>query len=259
MGLYIGYLIFTTLLGLCIGSFANVLIHRLPRGESIVAPGSHCPICNTPLRVKDNIPLLSYALLRGKCRDCGAPISRRYPLVEALTAFLFVACYMRFGWGAALLPACALCAILVALTFVDLEHHLVLDSLLIAGLVIALPMNVIFSALCTWQESLLGILAGGLPLLAIALAGRLLTKRDVMGGGDIKLMAVAGAFLGWKGALLSLGLGSVLGGIVVLILLALKKIDRRQEIPFVPMLAGGIVLALLIGQPLLDWYFGMFA
>lgn len=256
--LYWGLFVFTSLLGLLIGSFLNVLIHRLPRGESIVLPGSRCPNCLSPLSPGDMIPILSYFMLRGKCRACHTPISPRYPLTEGLTALLFALCYIRYGFTLSLPAACALSALMAACAFIDWERQLVMDSLVIAGLAIALPLNGFFSALCAWWEMLLGIAVGAGSLLLIALIGRLIAGRQVMGGGDIKLMGMAGAFLGWKMGLLSFVFASVAGGAVLVVLLAMGKVKREQEIPFVPMLAFGVVAALLAGQPMLDWYLGLF-
>ena len=256
--MYWGIFTFVTLLGLCIGSFLNVVIHRLPRRESIVLPGSRCPRCLKPLSPLDNIPILSYIMLHGKCRTCCAAISMRYPLVEALTALLFALCYVRYGFTLAFFLSCILCALMVACAFIDWEHQLVMDSLIVAGFIVALPVNGFFSALCGWREMLLGIVCGAGPLLLIALIGRLISKRPVMGGGDIKLMGMAGAFLGWKMALLSFVFASVAGGLVLAALLALGKVKRNQEVPFVPMLAFGVTVALLVGQPLLDWYLALF-
>ncbi len=252
--------VIAALFGLCIGSFLNVIIHRLPRGESLINPAtSQCPYCHHPLGMTDLIPIASYFHLRGGCRYCVAPISPRYPLVEGMTAALFILCFLRFGWTVSLVAAAVLCAILVACAFVDLEHMMVLDEILIAGGVVAIVVNVFFSALCPWSDMVLGIAAGALPLLLVALGARAITGKFAMGGGDIKLMAMAGAFLGWQNALLALAFASVGGGLVLLVLLAMKKVTLEQRVPFVPLLAAGSAAALFLGEPLLTWYFGLFA
>lgn len=253
------HLTLALLFGLCIGSFLNVVIHRRPRGESIVRPGSFCPVCRHALGPSELVPVFSYLALRGECRHCGSSITPRYLLVEAAAALLFTLCVALFGWSLAALTAAALCSVSVICILVDIEHHMVLDEVLVAASVIALALNIPFAALCTWYEALLGAVAGGLPLLLVALVGHLLARRHVMGGGDIKFMAMAGLFLGWKLVLLAYALGCVAGGIAVLVLLLTGRLSPKQEVPFVPALAGGVLLSLFSGQQLLDWYFGLFA
>ena len=251
--------VIAALFGLCIGSFLNVVIWRLPRGGSLVKPErSECPSCHHVLGGVDLLPLLSYLMLRGKCRHCGAAISARYPLVEGTTCVLFVACFFRFGWSSALIASAALVSVLVVCVLVDIDHMLVLDEVLIAGGIAAILMNAAFSALCSWQDMLLGIVAGAAPLALVALAAGKITGQRAMGGGDIKFMAMAGAFLGWQNALLALVLGSVGGGLVLGALLAAKKISLHRRVPFIPMLAGGAALALFFGKALLGWYLGRF-
>lgn len=251
--------ILAALFGLCIGSFLNVVIARLPDGGSLVKPArSACPACRHELGGGDLIPILSFLLLRGKCRYCGAAISPRYPLIEGITALLYALCFLRFGWTPALIASAAFLSVLVVCVCTDLDHMLVLDEVLIAGGVVAIAMNAAFSALCGWQDMLIGIVAGALPLALIALAAEKLTGRKAMGGGDVKFMAMAGAFLGWQNALLTLVFASVGGGAVLCVLLMLKKIDLRARVPFIPMLAAGAAIALFFGRPLLVWYLGIF-
>lgn len=247
------------LAGLLTGRFLNTLIHRLPRGESPWRPfHSQCPYCKGKIGARDTVPIVSFFLLRRQCRVCNAPISARYPLVEGMMAVLFVVCYAHFSLGWALLAACVLCTLLVACSFVDWEHQMVLDELLIAALVCAAALNVFFSALCPWWDMLLGIAAGAAPLLLIALVGKKIAGRPVMGGGDIKFMGVVGAFLGWQGALMSTLLGSIAGGLLCVVLMLARKVGRGQEVPFVPMLATGALLSLFFAQPLMQWYTGLF-
>lgn len=247
------------LFGLVVGSFLGVVIDRLPSGGSLIRPArSECPHCRHTLSGGDLIPVVSYLLLQGKCRYCGGAIPRRYPLIEGLTAALFVCCFIRFGWTPALAASAILCAALVVCVFVDIGHMIVLDEVLLAAGGAGLLLNGLFSALCDWRAMLLGVVAGVAPIALIALVARLLLRQKAMGGGDIKFMAMAGAFLGWQNVLVAYLFGSVGGGIVVACLLAMKRVGPRQQIPMIPALAGGVLAALFFASPLLEWYFGLF-
>lgn len=239
-----------TLLGAMAGSFANVAIYRLPRRESLVAPRSRCPHCGHQIRARDNVPLLSFLWLRGRCRDCGQPISWRYPLVELLTAALFLAAWWWFGLSVSALRAVIFSLIMVIVIFVDLDHRLIPNALTYPGLVVGL--------LLAWADGPRGFLVS----LAAALgAGALffliaVVSRGGMGGGDIKLAAVMGAFLGWPVIAAALFVSFLLGGLVGMVLLATRKRGRKDPIPFGPFLAAGGLAALFWGESLVRWYLG---
>jgi len=241
------------LFGAIIGSFLNVCIWRLPAGESIAFPPSHCPHCKARIHSWDNIPLLSYVVLRGRCRVCRAPISVRYPLVEALTGALVVVLVWRFDMSARLAVDGIFVAALIVVSVIDLDHQIIPDVISLPGIVIGLLLAVV-----GWgppvQASLIGVLLGGGTLYAVAAGYQLLTGREGMGGGDIKLLAMIGAFLGWRGVLVTLVLGSFGGAVIGLGLMALRGADSRVPIPFGPFLALGALCALLFGDVLIQWY-----
>jgi leader peptidase (prepilin peptidase)/N-methyltransferase len=244
-------------LGLVAGSFANVCIHRLPRGESVVHPPSHCPACGARVRWHDNVPLLGYTLLRGRCRDCGARISYRYPLVEAVTGLLFLGLWFHSGGAWARFGVEALFVLgLVIGTGIDLEHRLLPDRLTLPLIGWALAASLLPGGLGP-VDALLGGLAGGAALYVIALVGEAVYRRETMGGGDIKLVAAIGALLGWRLLIVALFAAFVLGAVGGLTYLALGGRDRM--VPFGPFLAAGALLALLVGQGIWNWYLGFLA
>ena len=239
------------LLGMCgaaFGSFVNVLAYRLPRRESIVMPRSRCPGCNTLIRGRDNIPVVSWVLLRGRCRDCNMSISLRYPLVEAVTAGLFVLLGIKFGREAALWPALALAVVLVAAAETDLEERIIPNRLMAAGALLALVLWTIADPSRLPENLISGAAAGGF-LLAAAIA-----YPAGMGMGDVKLAAVMGLFLGrLVGPALFIGFAA--GALVGIALIAANGSSaRKQGVPFAPFLAVGGILALLFGGGLIDWY-----
>ena len=243
------------LFGLAVGSFCNVCIHRLPQEESVVAPRSRCPACRTPIRPLDNVPLLSYFWLRGRCRACGAVISWRYPLVEVLTGGLFSAALLAFGLTPRGLVAAILLAALVVVTFIDLEHLVIPDEITLAGL----PVGLMASALTgrpPFPEALLAALGGAGALYLLAVYGELFFKREVLGGGDVKLAAMLGAFLGGHHLLLAFFLACLAGGLVGGLLLATGRAERGALLPFGPFLAFGAAAALFYGDALWAWYWG---
>ena len=249
--------VFTFLLGACIGSFLNVCIYRIPAGESIVSPGSKCPACQSAIRWYQNVPILSYGFLRGRCAACGVRISPRYPLVEALTGLLFVLVFLRFGFHWATPVYWLFTAALVAVTFIDLDHQIIPDVLSLPGIPIGFACSFLLPWL-SWSDSLIGILAGGGSLYLVAAGYALLTKKEGMGGGDIKLLAMIGAFLGWKAVLPVIFFSSLLGSLVGVPLMLIKKADGRLAIPFGPFLALGAVIYLLWGHALVVWYLSLF-
>jgi leader peptidase (prepilin peptidase)/N-methyltransferase len=240
------------LFGLVIGSFLNVVIGRLPVGRSIVRPGSACPRCGTPIRWFDNLPVLSWLCLRAQCRGCGGAISWRYPAVELLTAILFGLAAHRFGLTLDLGPALLLLAALVAIAGIDVDHQIIPDVITLPGVIAGAALSIAIHP-ARWLDTLLGIVVGGGLFFVI-----ILVSGGGMGGGDMKLGAMMGAFLGWKLVLLAILLGVFAGGAVAVALLATGSRGRKDPVPFGPFLALGAVLSLLWGHDLLGWYLGRF-
>jgi len=237
--------------GLIIGSFCNVVIHRLPQGASIVTPGSHCPSCKTPIRPRDNIPLVSYLLLRGRCRVCKEPISLRYPAVELLSGVLYVLLWLKFGLSIPLGGYAALTSTLLTVALIDYDHKIIPNTITLPGIVIGLGLS-LWALPITPLASLLGVLVGGAFFYLIALV-----SRGGMGGGDIKLIAMIGAFLGWQGAFFTIFSGALLGSLVGVTLMLLGKKGRKDKVPFGPFLSCGAILFLLCGEQLIHWYFDL--
>lgn len=246
------WLITIFLLGLCTGSFLNVVIYRLPRGESITLDRSHCPSCGKQLSWYDLIPVFSYLILLGKCRACHSRISLRYPLVELLTGIIFAVLFLYFGINAVLLKYLFLSALLVAVTFIDIEHYIIPNPLVITGLVGGVILNVAARDVGA-VSALIGILVTSGFLLLIALV-----SKGGMGGGDIKLAAVTGLFLGWPHAPLGLFLGACVGGLLAIILLLFGLRGRKDPLPFGPFIAIGTFIAFLYGAEIINWYLQYF-
>jgi leader peptidase (prepilin peptidase)/N-methyltransferase len=236
--------------GLVIGSFLNVVIYRLPRGMSLLRPGSHCPACSAPVRWFDNVPVLSYLALGGRCRACRAAISPRYPAVELATGALTVAVMLRFGLTLAGLEAMLLVMLLLPLAFIDLEHFLLPDVLTLPGIAIGL-MASLFGGLAPLLGAILGALVGAAVPYVVIVVYRRLRGVEGMGLGDVKLLAMIGAFLGWRGVLLTLGLAATAGALVGLTLIALGKGRRDTELPFGTFLAGTAAIVLFLGNAML--------
>ncbi|NLO92620.1 MAG: prepilin peptidase [Elusimicrobia bacterium] len=242
--------------GLIIGSFLNVCIYRLPREKSIVWPGSACPSCGHSIRWYDNVPVFSYLFLLGKCRDCSARISLRYPLVELLTGALTALFALRY-WQTPLWLACTLLAAyaLVAITFIDIDFMIIPDELSLGLTVLGLlasPVNPLLQGglLAKAGYSLLGAAAGFSIIWLLAAMGELLFKKEAIGGGDLKLMMAAGALAGWQCVLVSLMIGSLLGSIYGAWMLITKKLGRKEPMPFGPFLCAAILLYLYRPIPL---------
>jgi leader peptidase (prepilin peptidase)/N-methyltransferase len=245
-------------LGLIIGSFLNVVVWRLPRGESIVHPGSHCPQCDAPIRPADNVPVVSWLLLRGRCRHCRAPISARYPLVELASGALWTAMALRFGASWDLPAYLVLVSALLALSLIDLDTFLLPNRIVypLAGALIVLFG--LAGLLEDAGDAYVRALLGGLAAFAFFLTVHLIAPRG-MGFGDVKLsfsLGVALGWLSWGSVFLGLFLGFLLGAVVGVTLIATGTRTRKDHVPFGPFLAAGTVLAILVGQPLLDLYLG---
>ena len=239
--------------GLAVGSFLNVCIARLPDGKSLWWPGSACPRCGASIGWRDNVPVLSYVALRGRCRACGGPIARMYPLVEVVTSGLFVVTFLRLGWTPELPIGLALVAALITVTGIDLRHQIIPDVITVPGILLGFLANSLAGRV-SWLDSLLGILAGGGIFFVI-----IFLSKGGMGGGDMKLGAMLGAFLGWKVALISLLIAVLSGGGVAAVLLLTRARGRKDPVPFGPFLALGGLAGLLWGETLLAWYVGSFA
>jgi len=248
-----GFLLGAFFVGLAVGSFLNVCIVRLPAGQSIVSPPSHCPHCGTPIRPRDNIPLLSYVLLGGRCRACRSRISVRYPVVEALTGVLFAITAYWVGPVPQMLLYWAFLSALIVITFIDLDHQIIPDAISVPGIVVGVLAAVLGYG-PSWSDSVIGALVGGGILYSVAVGYHALTGREGMGGGDIKLLAMIGAFLGWRGVLVTLIFGSLTGSAIGMAVIALRGGDSRVPIPFGPFLSLGAAVALFVGEPLLEWY-----
>jgi len=243
--------------GACIGSFLNVCIYRLPHSKSIVYPPSACPGCDTPIQFYDNIPILSYLLLRGKCRRCQTVISIRYPLVELMVGLFAVCVYLKFGLTLEALIIFFLIASLVVITFIDIDHRIIPDVISLPGIPLGFAASFFLPAI-TYVDSLLGILVGGGSLLLVAWVYSLITHKEGMGGGDIKLLAMIGAFVGWKGVLLTIFLSSAIGTLCGLMVMIRSGKNMKLAIPFGPFLAIGAMIYIFFGKALLFWYFHMF-
>ena len=238
---------FAFIFGAAIGSFLNVCIFRLPAESSIVKPRSQCPHCHHPIRNCDNIPLISFIILRGKCRDCGGNISWRYPLVELITALLAMLLFLKFGLTLAFLAFFIFTAVLIVITFIDLDHQIIPDIITLPGIPI-FCLAAIFLVKIPWMEVLIGLLIGGGVLFAIALVYGLITKREGMGGGDIKLLAMIGGFLGWKSLIFILLFSSFSGAIIGITAMIIKKQDMKYAVPFGPFLSAAAVAYLFWGD-----------
>ncbi|MBN1761237.1 MAG: prepilin peptidase [Chitinispirillaceae bacterium] len=257
--------LFAVIFGLILGSFFNVLICRIPGNESILWPSSHCTSCNTPLKPWYNIPVLSFLFLRGKCSFCKAPISIMYPVVELVTGgaafviwLLIIVPRVPLTWIQ--VPDLALqvlfLLLIIPISVIDLQHYIIPDRLSLSLFTCAIAVAFVPGPL-TPLSSLFGILAGGGSLYAVGWIGTILLKKDAMGGGDIKLMAAAGALWGAQNVLLAIIFGALIGSVYGIALMVLRKINSQHQIPFGPFLGGGIWVAVLYGTDILDWYISL--
>ena len=264
--------------GLVVGSFLNVCICRIPRGESVVFPRSHCPGCGAAIRPYDNVPLLSYLVLRGRCRSCGDHISFQYPVVELLTGLLFYACAAVWSFTPPTFIYSLFLALLVILVFVDYQHQILPNVVTIPGTVAGILLSPFlaegayrdvltvasasalqpdgYEGLLPWIGSTLGALIGGGILLVVGSAYRLVRKRQGLGMGDVKMMAMVGAFLGWRSALLTIFAASFAGSIIGLFLILFQGKSLQHKLAFGTFLGIGAAAVLFFGASILGWYTG---
>ena len=253
------------LFGLPIGSFLNVCIYRLPRSKSIVNPPSHCPKCEKKIGWYDNIPLISYILLRGKCRNCKVTISPRYFFVEFITGLMFLFLMMKFGLSFDFFIFAVFTCVLTIVTFIDFEHYLIPDVLVLPGIVLGLAVSIRNSLLANsnalffnfsyplsaFMNSLTGACLGFLSLFIVAVLGEMLFKKEAMGGGDLKLLAMMGAFLGWKNVLFTIFISSLVGSVIGITLIILKKKGKKEYMPYGPYLALAGIISIFWGDILI--------
>lgn len=241
--------------GCCIGSFLNVVIYRLPRKDSLVLPPSHCPRCGKSIAFYDNIPILSYLILLGKCRHCRAPISARYPLVEIMAGLFALVLFRRYGFEPQFFIEFVFVVMLLAIAFIDLDTFLIPDALSLPGLVLGVLASFL-SIRLNWMESLLGVLIGGGFLYLIAVGYQVLRHQDGLGGGDIKLLGMIGAFLGVPGVVLTVVLASLVGMAVGLVVMRRSGEGMKTMIPFGPFLSLGALVYTFWGEGFIRWYLG---
>jgi len=249
-------LVLATIMGLAIGSFLNVVIYRLPLGQSLLTPPSTCPSCRTRLRAIDNVPVLSWLALGGKCHHCKAPISPQYPLVEFVTGVLFLLITWVTPMGPLLASRLVLVVILITLFGIDLHHQILPNTITLPGIAIGFLFSL--AGPPGWIDSLLGILLGAGILYGIAAAYYAVRREEGLGMGDVKMLAMIGAFLGWKAVLVTLILSSFSGALVGIGLIAFSRGGMRLALPFGTFLSLGALAAMLVGEPLVTWYSGFF-
>ena len=242
--------------GAAVGSFLNVCIFRIPAKESIVKPLSRCPHCQHPIRFYDNIPIFSFLILRAKCRDCGGAISWRYPLVELITAILTLLLFIQFGLTLEFAVFFLFTAVLITITFIDIDHQIIPDVLSLPGIPIFF-LAAVFIVKVPWLEALIGLLIGGGILWLIAFIYEFVTKREGMGGGDVKLLAMIGGFFGWKALIFILLVSSFTGAIIGILAMVVKKQDMKYAVPFGPFLSIAAVAYIFLGDAFMRlWLLG---
>ncbi len=249
--------VFAFLFGLVIGSFLNVCIHRIPEGESLVSPPSSCPACGARIRFYDNVPLLSYLVLRGRCRGCREAISPRYPLVELLSGLMCLALFITYGSSPGFFLSLAFVSALLVVSFIDLKHQIIPDVISLPGILLGLAQSFTPWGTVPWTDAAIGAATGGGFLFAVAWAFKRFTGKDGMGLGDVKLLAMIGAWMGWRAlpfiVLISSLSGIIIGGGALL----LTRRGLRVRIPFGPFLSIGAVVVFFFEPHIREWYFGL--
>ncbi|MGD8524208.1 MAG: prepilin peptidase [Desulfobacterales bacterium] len=248
--------VFAFIFGLCIGSFLNVCIYRLPASQSITRPRSHCPNCNELIRFYDNIPVLSYLVLRGRCRFCKERISFRYPVVEILTGLFALVTFLKYGITLEALIYYVFVSALIVITFIDIDHQIIPDIITLPGIPLFFLASFALPGI-TYIDSIIGVFAGGGSLFLVAWIYHLVTKKEGMGGGDIKLLAMIGALIGWQGVLFTIFVASAVGTISGILVMLKARKSMKLAIPFGPFLAIGGIAYIFIGPQLIYWYFNI--
>jgi leader peptidase (prepilin peptidase)/N-methyltransferase len=248
--------IYVFIVGLCVGSFLNVCIYRLPASQSIVRPRSKCPKCGTLIAFYDNIPLFSYLWLKGRCRHCRVRIGLRYPTIELLGGLFALATYLKFGLSIDALIYFAFIASMLVVTFIDLDHRIIPDVITLPGIPICFVASFALPSM-DFKAALLGILVGGGSLFLVAWVYSLITKKEGMGGGDIKLLAMMGGLVGWQGVAFTIFVSSLVGTLSGFALMLHSRKGMKLAIPFGPFLAIGAVTYIFFGTRMIDWYFSI--
>ena len=242
--------------GLVVGSFLNVCIYRLPRNQSIVWPASRCTACGRALAWYENVPVISYVVLRGRCRTCREPISAAYPAVELVTAATFVALGLRLGNGPLLYVRLAFAAAMIVLFVIDLRHKILPNAITVPGIAVGLVSSWFLPP--GWSAALIGAAGGALLLWGIAYAYYRIREEEGLGMGDVKMLAMIGAFLGWKLMLLTIVLASLAGSVIGVAIVLARRGSMRYALPFGTFLAVGAIAALLAGDGIVEWYLGLY-
>lgn len=248
-------IVFACLFGLALGSFLNVCAYRIPLQKSIVYPPSSCPHCGERIAIYDNIPLISYLLLLGRCRHCRKPISPRYPLVEATTAVLSLALFFKLGPSLDYVFFLLFGASLLVIALIDLQYKIIPDRISLPGIVVGFAFSLLPSSPLSWSDSLIGIVAGGGFLLLVGVAYEKLTGREGMGMGDVKMLAMIGAWMGWRSLLFIILLSSLAGSLIGGAALVLSRRGVKARIPFGPFLSLGTFIFLFFGERITRWFF----
>ncbi|MCF8009133.1 MAG: prepilin peptidase [Halanaerobiales bacterium] len=238
--------------GLIIGSFLNVVIHRLPLKKSIVFPSSHCPNCEAKLKYYDLIPVLSYIFIKGKCRYCAQKISLQYPIVETLTALLFLLTFLKYGLTSEFIIFILLISILIVVSFIDIKYQIIPNEITFIFIPLGLILSLLFNHI-SFVNSLLGLVIPAGLLLLIAFI-----YKKGMGLGDVKLIGMIGVFIGWRYALVSIFIGALFGSLYGIYMMVIGNMDRKTKIPFGPFISLGAVIMILYGNLLIGWYLGLF-
>ncbi len=249
------FLFFT---GACIGSFLNVCIFRMPQGKSVVSPPSACPSCGHRLEWWENIPVVSYLLLGAKCKNCKKEISIQYPLIELINGLFYVLLWLKFGYTWATMIYCLFFSALLVVTVIDLRHYIIPDAISLPGIPAGVAASFLLPGI-TWFDSVAGALLGGGILFLVAWGYYFFTGREGMGGGDIKLLAMIGAFLGWKAVPAVIFFSALAGSVVGIITIIFNKKDRHFAVPYGPFLACAAILYLFYGREIINWYLGILA
>ncbi len=251
----------------CIGSFLNVCIYRLPEHLSVVTPGSRCPSCSAPVRSFDNIPIISYFILGGRCRSCKATFSVRYAMVELLIALLGVALYWRFAFAPEFFAYAAFTAALATVAFIDLDHKIIPNVISLPGIVVGFGIACLFGFVLPGGgvdalypsviDAAIGVVLGGGSLFLISFGYYVLTGREGLGFGDVKLLAMIGAFVGWKGVLFTIFTGSVVGALIGVFIMTFRGKGAKYAVPFGPFLSMGALLYIFFGKSIISWYLSL--